>query len=128
MSYQSDIIRRLTNDTSITDLVGTRIYADLADGTDPAPFIVYSIPTTRGETPHDGIRDLEFPLVQFSCYAATKAEAVQIAGRIRRSVEGKTLGGFSNLSLIFDDQHGTRDAETNLFAEIIEFRGACNPN
>lgn len=128
MSYQEDILGTLNADTAVTDLVGDRIVADVADGSVQSPYIVYSVVTTGGETAHDGTRDVEFPLVQFSCYANTKSVAIAIASKVRRAIEGKTLAGGANLSFIFDDQHGTRDAETNLFAEIIEFRGACRPN
>lgn len=128
MSFQSDIIAHLEDDETITNQVGTRIYADAADGEATAPYLVYSVVTTGGETAHDGTRDVEFPLVQVSCYAATKAQAISIASSVRKRLEGGFIPGLANLTLIFDDQHGTKDAETNLFAEILELRGACNPN
>ena len=128
MSYQSDIITAIANTAAVTALVGTRVYADVADGSAVAPFIVYSVVTTGGTTTHDGNRNIEFPLIQFSCYAAGKAAVIDLASKLRAGLEGVTLSGGSDVTLVFDDQHGTRDAETNLFSEIIEFRGACNRN
>lgn len=128
MSYQADLVTHLGNDATITDIVSTRIFADVADGSAATPFIVYSVTGTGGETLHDGSREIEFPRVQISCFADTKVAAVNLCTAIRASIEGVILSGSSEVQFVFDDQHGTREPETNLFAEIIEFRGVCNTN
>ena len=128
MTYQEDLIAHLASYPLVTDRVGSRIFADLADGDTPTPYVVYSVISTDGTTLHDATRNLEFPRIQFSCYADTKPEAVKTATAIRRSCEGRTISGPSDLILVFDDQSGTREEATNLFVEQIDFLGATNTN
>lgn len=128
MSYQSDLYAALVATTSITDLVGTRIFADVADSSAVAPYIVYQVVSTRGETTHSGSRDIEFPTIQFSCWAKTKAAAIAIASALNAAVDGATIEGDSNLSMIFSNQLGNYDPDTKLFGEVIEYSAATNTN
>ncbi len=128
MSYQSDIFTALTGDATLTGLVGDRVWADVADGTDATPYVVYQVISTIGETTHDGARDIEFPLIQVSAWANTKAESIAVASAVSRAIEGKELTGYSEATFIFDNQQGDHDPETNLFGEVLDYRGACNRN
>ena len=128
MSYQSDIIAALTTDSGVSGIIGDRVFADVADGSTVTPYLVYQVISTGGETTHDGNRNLDFPSVQFSAWADTKAAAIALASAVNAALDGQTIDGESNLSLTFSDQHGTHDSESNLYGEIIEFRGACNRN
>jgi hypothetical protein len=128
MSFQSDIYAALVADETISQLVGDRVFADVADGSTITPYLVYQVITTRGETPHDGGRDIEFPLVQFSAWADGKAAAIQVASAVNELLDGNTLSGNAAITLTFQDQQGRHENETNLFGEIIDFQGVCNRN
>ena len=128
MSYQADIMTTLTTDSGIAAIIAGRVFADVADGSTATPYLVYQVIGTSGETTHDGNRNLEFPSVQFSAWANTKAVAIALASAVNAALDGQTLAGSSNLSLTFSDQNGTHDPESNLYGEILEFRGACNRN
>jgi hypothetical protein len=128
MSYQADILTALNASEPITDLVGTRIHADFAPlDTDP-PYLVYQVISTAGETTHSGSREIEFPLIQFSAWANGKAEVIGLARAVGKALEGEDIGGASGVVLTFAGQHGEHDPQTNLFGEILEFRGHCNRN
>jgi len=128
MSFQEDIFTALSYDSGVTSIVGDRIFADVADGTTAAPYLVYQVISTGGTTPQDGIRNLEFPTVQFSAWANTKAQAIAIASAVNELFDGKTQPGSSAIKLLFSDQSGVYESETNLFGETLEFRGVCNRN
>ena len=128
MSYQLNIMTALAAASTITDIVGTRIYADVADGSATAPYLVYQVITTTGETTHDGVRNIEFPLIQFSCWATGKAAAIALASAVNALLDGNTLAGSSNISFQFSNQFGQYDIETKLYGEILEYDAATNTN
>ena len=128
MSFQEDIFTALSYDSGVTSIVGDRIFADVADGTTAAPYLVYQVISTGGETTHNGTRDIEFPTVQFSAWANTKQQAVALASAVTDLLDGNTLPGSSRITFVWSDQSGTYESETNLFGETLDFRGACNRN
>jgi hypothetical protein len=128
MSYQSDLASALGAASTINAIVGQRIFADVADGSTAAPYLVYQVISTGGETTHDGNRNLDFPLIQFSCWAAGKAAAIALASSLNTLLDGKTLAGASGLTFQFSNQFGTYEADTKLFGEILEYRASCNRN
>ena len=127
MSYQSDLVTALLADATVSGIVGTKIFGDVADE-DPAPYLVYSVPSSTGETRHDGLRGLEFPTIQISCWATSKPAAIALAAAVMAVCDGQTISGSANLSLVFSNQVGQYDPETKLYGEIIDFTGATNPN
>lgn len=127
MSYQSDMVAALAA-SSLTNVVGDRIYADVADGTAHPPYVVWQVVSTGGDNSHDGGREVEFPLIQFSCWATSKAAAIALASSLNAILDGKTIPGDSKASFRFSNQFGTYDPETKLFGEIIEYQAACQTN
>ena len=126
MSYQEDIVTAILADAPLTALIGTRIFADAADAKQPGSYLVYQTISVSGETLFDGTRDVKFPLVQFTAWAASKAAAIAITKALATAIEGRDLPGDSNASLSFSNEQSTRDPQTKLFGEIIEFRVSCN--
>jgi hypothetical protein len=123
MSFQSDIFDELST------LVGpSGVWMDVADGSAAPPYVVVSIISTGGETPHDGSRNLDFPLVQISCYAANKPDAIEVASDVNDALDGNTITGDSAVSFQFSNQFGTYESDTKLFGEILEYRAAANKN
>ena len=136
MSYQSDIYTALTSaapgllpsNAALRSLVGTSIFPDVADGTVAPPFIAYQIISTSGETLHDGTRNIEFPLVQFSCWAITRANAIALASALNTILDGNTIAGTSAAIFMFSNQQGEYESDTKLYGEILEYRVATNTN
>lgn len=128
MSYQSDLYTALTGNAGLTAVVGTNIYPDIADQTATAPYIVYYISSTRGETSHDGERTIEFPQITLTVWAKTKAQAISTSVLIDTILDGNTLAGSSDLSMIFSNRSGTYDPSAKLFGEILEYSASANIN
>lgn len=128
MSYQADLFNALVADPTISGITGAGIFADVADGSASAPYLVYQVISTGGETTHDGTRPIEFPLIQFSCWAAGKAAAIALASALNALLDGNTLPGSSGITFQFSNQFGSYDPETKLFGEIIEYRASTLTN
>jgi len=128
MSYQSDLTTALAAASTITAIVSTRIYSDVADGSAAAPYLVWQVISTEGETTHDGVRNLEFPTIQFSCWATGKAAAIALASAVNTVLDGNTLAGSSGLTFQFSNQFGTYESDTKLYGEILEYRANCTTN
>lgn len=126
--YQADLFTAIKAAAGITSIVGAKVHAMVAPASSSAPYLVYQVIGTSGQTHHDGARPVEFPLIQFSCWSETPAEAISLAAAVRAAFDGQTLAGTSNLSLVFSGQSGQYDDESELYGEIIEFSGACNSN
>ena len=124
MSYQSDTYTALTSATAITAIAGSRIYADVADGSTAPPYLVYQFISASGETTHDGTRDTEFPLIQLTAWATTKAGAIALADAVKATLEGQTIAGDSASSFQHSNRFGTYEDPTKLFGEILEYRMA----
>lgn len=124
MSYQGDITAAIEDDATLAAIIGDRVYADVAPSTAATPYVVFQTISGRGETTHDGNRNLGFPLIQFSAWAATKAQAINIGNAINTLVDGNTLSGDSEISFTYSNDYGTHDPETNLFGEIREYRAS----
>lgn len=128
MSWQSDIVRAILTDSAVCAIIGEKVFADVAAGNATAPFIVYQQISDSSETAFDGSRDVSFPLVQFSCWSPTKAGAIDLASKLRQAIEGRNIEGDSNASLGFSNQISTRDQQTKLFGEMIDYRVSCFTN
>jgi hypothetical protein len=125
MSWHEDVVAAILADDDLSEIIDDRVFADIAPGSAPAPLIVYQQISEEGETMLDGSRDVLFPLVQFSCWATTKLGAITLAAALRNAIEGKNLDGDSNASLGFSNQESTRDQQTKLFCEQIDYRVSC---
>ena len=128
MSYQSDMLTALSATAGIASLVGSRIFADVADGSAITPYLVYQTVSTGSEPTHDGLREIEFPSIQFSCWAKTKAAAIALASAVNAALDGNTITGSSNLTFQFSNQFGQYESDTKLFGEILEYRASSITN
>jgi hypothetical protein len=128
VSWQEDVVNAILSDGALIGQIGDRIFADVAPGSAVAPLIVYQQISEEGETMFDGTRDVIFPLVQFSCWSKTKIGAIDLASSLRNAIEGRNLDGLSMVSLGFSNQESTRDQQTKLFCERIDYRVSCFRN
>ena len=128
MSWQADIYQAATTDQGVSALVGSRVYWEVADGDTVAPYVVLQCVSGSGETCHDGSRDVSFPLLQVTAWAAKKLDAVNLMTEIRNALEGKNLPGNSNVSLGYSGEDSGYEQQTKLFSESIDFRVSTNTN
>jgi hypothetical protein len=129
MSYQADIFAAIQGNSALTTRIGDRFSWDAADGDQATPpYLVAQTISGGGETDHAGDREWSFPLIQFTAWARSKADAIEIIATLRSELEGHDLPGESIVSLAYANEQSTRDTESRLYGEIIDFRASCLTN
>lgn len=128
MSYQSDINDAIADNAPLTALIGTGFSWDIADPETSPPYLVAQTITGDGQTDFEGNREISFPLVQFTAWATRKASAIAIISALKTAIEGRDLPGDSNASLSYSSENSTRDPQTKLYGESVDYRISCNTN
>jgi hypothetical protein len=81
---------------AITDLIGSRIYADIVPQNAPLPSVAMSKVSTRHDHTLSNFAGMAHCRVQFDCYASTRAVANEVAELLRVSglvaTKGVTFG------------------------------------
>lgn len=124
MSWQGDIYAAAIAAEDLAAVIGDRFYWDIADGSAAAPYIVAQELSDAGTGDLSGVRTLALTLIQLSCWATTKAGALQLAALVKANLEGQDLPGDSNTSLSYQGTNSTFDPETGLFGQIIDYRAS----
>jgi len=128
MSYQSDIFDAIRGNAAITGLIGERFFWDIADETTETPYMVAQTISADSDTTHDGDRTITFPLVQFSCWSPSKADAIAVMSVFRNELEGLEVPGDSAASFTYSGEVSSYDRETGFYGEIVDYRISCITN
>lgn len=117
----------LSNDSDVSDIVGTRIFPNVAAQTTDFPFIVYDV---NGDTPtdtKDGASTLDVTSVMISCYCETYSQACDLASLIRTALDRLSESTYNTVNLqsseyrgyndIFDDDAGER----GIYRKALDF-------
>lgn len=83
MNCEAAIYGILSADATLTALVGTRIYPEVAPNGAANPCIVYSESTPEYSDNKDGVSKLDTNIVQVDVYASTAASRNTIGARVR---------------------------------------------
>lgn len=124
MSYEADIFRAVKECASVWSVIGGRFSWDIADATTAPPYIVAQTTSDTGPTTHAGERGATFPTIQFSCWAKSKSQAIQIMDDFREGVEGFDLPGDSLVSLTFSNRNSTYDSTARLYGIVCQYRAS----
>ena len=127
MQIGKSIYNILSSDTTITDIVSTRIFPNVAPQKTELPFIIYDVNGVEPNDTKDGASTLDTNDVMISCYSVTYSQASDLAQKIRvamdRINEG-TYGGetiqssqFQSYNDIFDDTSG----DSGIFRKALDF-------
>lgn len=128
MSWQSDINDAIEASAPLAALIGDRFSWDIADGTTATPYLVAQVISSDGETDFDGNRDVAFPLIQFTAWSPSKAQAIAVMDTFGDELEGRNLPGDANISLGYAGEQSTYDRDTKFYGEIREYRASTNTN
>jgi len=119
---------RLTGDSAVTALVGTRIYPMEGPKDAAYPLITY-MQVSSGDNSSRGLTGAQKhfrTLQQIDIYGRTALEAQAIASAVRASLDGQvnqTWGGVSVPAALFDDQFdGNFEPNPNLHRIIQQYR------
>jgi hypothetical protein len=81
------IYHLLTNATAITDIVGTRIYPEVAQQDGDLPYIVYNITNNEPSDTKPEPSKLDTAGVEVNCYATSYSQAIDIAVAVRGALD-----------------------------------------
>lgn len=126
MSYQSEIYDAILASAPIAELIGDRFSWDIADPSTVAPYLVAQTIANSSNGDLQGVRDTSFPLIQITCWAISKSQAIEVMHRVEKALEGMEIPGETGISMNFSNEHSSYDSETRLFGEIREFRASIN--
>ena len=100
MTIESALYSYLSTKASITALVSTRIYPEVAPDSAAYPFITYNIFGESHDHAMQGATGLTNPTLQLDVWADTIADRVTISEAIRNALDGYTGNmGTENLSI-----------------------------
>lgn len=99
----------LSSATPVTNIVGTRIFPDMATQQAVYPFVVYEIGGTTPTNTKDGPSGLDEVSVNVMCYSNSYSEAQTLADKVRRALDrtSGTHGGVVVQSIEFNNQFST---------------------
>ena len=99
MSIETDMVTYILTLTSITDLIGGRIYYQKLPDDPTLPAIVYNrISGPRSRT-HDGDSNLSKPRIQYSIWAETDTSVMALADAFEN--EFKSFSGTAGSSTVY---------------------------
>lgn len=99
MSIEADMKTYILTLTSITDIIGARIYYQKLPEDPILPAIVYNrISSTRSRT-HDGDSDLSKPRIQYSIWGSTPINVMALADAFED--EFKSFSGTAGSSTVY---------------------------
>lgn len=113
MSAESDLYAALSGDTDVTDLTGSRIYADVRDEGDGVPAIVYSrTATVPYVSLHTGETFAETATLEVLCIAKDRETAEGLRDKVMAAA-------IAAADFIYQDRGGSYDPDADLFISIL---------
>lgn len=88
----------LTNDATISELVGTRVFPELADQEQAAPYVVYNIRSNDPSDVQGGPSALDTASIEVNCYATTYTGAIDLADAVRTCLDRRS-GTYSGVNV-----------------------------
>jgi len=112
---QLQLVIALLADPDVVDIIGTRLYPMRIPQNGSLPAAVYQRISAVPVTSMDGDSGLDDIRIQISCWAATYAQAVDLASKIRTAINSSSLKSRTNG--IIDNE----DPETKNYGVIQDF-------
>ena len=124
MAFEPDLIAALSADTTISSMVGSRIYSDLMPQNPvfQGPTIVFKQIGNTDEVNHDGVIGYSAITMQFDVYAQARADSRTVAAAlagVMLGLGGSTFQGANPRSTRTNFEEETRLYRTSADWEII---------
>lgn len=118
MSWFTDTVARLKADGTLSALVSTRVYAQIAPksaGTPPGDHVVLSRISANPVDSHDGASGLVAEQLQISCMGTTMSKAQAIADAVKGSLDGVdgTIGSTTGVRYRRTDERDIPDLDAS---------------
>jgi hypothetical protein len=113
----------LSANSGVTDLVGTRIFPEIAEQEAATPFIIYQLQSVAPEDTHDGPSKLDEVRFEFLCYADTYNEAADLGEKVRAALD-RVKGTFNSVnveSVQFNDVDVEIEYQPRRYSQVLKF-------
>ncbi len=113
----------LSANSGVTDLVGTRIFPEIAEQEAATPFIVYQLQSVAPEDTHDGPSKLDEVRFEFLCYADTYDTAADVGVKVRAALDrvSGTYNGVNVESVQFNDVDIEIEYQPRRYSQVLKF-------
>lgn len=119
MKLAEAIFAKLSADSAVAAIVGTRIYANRAEQAAQFPYVVFTMVSSIPDQTHGEASELDSTLVQFSCYASTYHAARDLRQAVRAALENQTLSdGIKPIIDISRDQYEEAASVHHLIVDV----------
>jgi hypothetical protein len=123
VTIEEALVHKLTTTSTITTLIGTRIYPLVFPAGATMPCLVYQrISTPRIHT-HEGASGLAQPRFQLTCWSATYGGAKALANAVREALDGfkGSIQGVQVGATFIQNELDQREADTKLYSVIQDY-------
>ena len=113
----------LSGTTAVTDIVGTRIFPEIAEQEAVTPFIVYQLQSVDPEDTHDGPSKLDEVRFEFLCYADSYNAAADLGEKVRGALDrvSGTYNGVNVESVQFNDVDIDIEYQPRRYSQVLKF-------
>ena len=107
----------LINDTSVSDVVGTRVFSFTLPQEQAMPAVVLSVVGNRPNHSKDGTSEIDEIRMQVTAVGRTQSQCIDLSRKIRNAIDqaaGGTYAGVEVQSIYFEQQIGLFEFERNV--------------
>jgi len=127
MDIGKSIYNILSNTTAINNLVGTRIFPNVAAQSEVFPFIIYDVQNDFPEDTKDGVANLDITNMMVSAYSDSYAEATKLGNYIRDALDrySGTNSGVVINTIVFDGYNDAFDdmsGSDGIYRKSLDFK------
>lgn len=114
----------LTNTSAVTDIVGVKIYPEIAPQNEAQPYLVYSV---VGNSPTDTKEDngnVDEAAIEVYCFNTTYSTAIDLGVAVRAALERKngTFGGVEIQSINYTNEQMDVNPERKIWVAIQDYK------
>jgi len=113
----------LSANSGVTDIVGTRIFPEIAEQEAVTPFVIYQLQSVAPEDTHDGPSKLDEVRFEFLCYADSYNEAADLGVAVRAALDrvSGTYNGVNVESVQFNDVDVEIEYDPRRYSQVLKF-------
>jgi len=113
----------LSGTTEVTDIVGTKIFPEIAEQETAVPFVIYQVQSVQPEDTHDGPSKLDEVRVEVLCYDDAYNGAADLASAVRGALDRVrgTYNGVNVESVQFNDVDFEIEYDPRRYSQVLTF-------
>lgn len=123
-SIEDAIYGKLNADANVTAIVGNRIFPIKMPDRTAMPAISYARVTGPRVESFQGSSTLAHPLYQIDCWAKTHRQMIDLAAKVRNSLQGfqGTVASVKIQGILFENDMDLYEEDTETYHRALDFR------